>query len=218
MSGRVKCLPNFQAIPWKVDIQGSVDKDQRDHNPRAKKNIQQSATSNKIKEICIHTWVVQMSSKPPPHPISWPYHRRWMVMISTAYAVFTLQLAMTVISTCSFMLKGPGLKKRDLGITFSIILPRGKLINWITSGVTTIAFCRNQKNWLMNAKAQQKMIARNHMRKVYTGNVGSSVLSKTCHIEHPLTCLWKRINRLTLAQQVVLLRWENPLHLRCVHG
>lgn len=100
-----------------------------------------------------------------------------MVIISTAYAVFTLQLAITVISTCSFMLKGPGLKKRDLGMTFSINLPIGKLINWITSGETTIAFWRNQKNWLTKANAQQKIIERNHMRKVFTGNVGSSVLS-----------------------------------------
>lgn len=123
-----------------------------------------------------YTWVVQIKRIPPPQPISWLYQSFWMVMISTAYAVLKAQLPATVMRTCSFMLNGPGLKNWDLGMAFSMILPMGILSNWTTRGEICMAFRLYQKNWLTKPIRQAKMMARDHIRKVLTGSVGSSVL------------------------------------------
>lgn len=44
-------------------------------------------------------------------PQCWLYSIRWAATISVAYAPPPTTLAMTVIHTCSLMLKGPGLKE-----------------------------------------------------------------------------------------------------------
>lgn len=96
-------------------------------------------------------------------------------------------LAISVMSMCSFLLKGPGLRLWRVpksvmptsGSVFSHSFPSGYASSWGTLDVTLMAGWRMPKKPLMKAMAPEKRIPRTQARMVEQGIVGSSLLSTT---------------------------------------
>lgn len=95
-------------------------------------------------------------------------------------------LANMVMSTCSFMLNGPGLSENRLdpnpgirnfaeGSTACMKWPTGRVATCTVICVIISGSVRQAKNWFRNERSEHESRPRNHIRKVQTGRVESSV-------------------------------------------
>ncbi|PON73570.1 hypothetical protein PanWU01x14_057520, partial [Parasponia andersonii] len=90
-----------------------------------------------------------------------------------------------VMRTCSLTLNGPGLRvnsqrvprrKERLGSLAAMSWPRGTTAIWAEMAVMERGSVRYQKNWLRKESRAHESVPKNHIRKVNTGRVGSSVV------------------------------------------
>ncbi|GER45953.1 LPXTG-motif cell wall anchor domain protein [Striga asiatica] len=108
-----------------------------------------------------------------------------MLTIPTAYTPEAPVPANRRIKTCSLTLNGPGLRVKDqpvngtrkvvVGRNRSMNLPIGRATICTVRADRPIGFWRYAKNWFTDASRTHEVSPRNHVRKVSTGRVGSSV-------------------------------------------